>query len=126
MRVIDILKKIHMPKDIYEYYKRNNRIEEVVEVPDEKTVKRLSKLLKCLANPIRLKLLMLLKRPHCVYLLSTVLGLDTTLISHHLAKLKECGMVKMTPSARARIYELNKDVIRELISTLEKVLLEDQ
>ena len=125
LKVIDLLKRVKMPKDVVDFYKVNNRLYEEILLSEEEKVKKFCELLRCLSNPIRLKLLFLLKRPHCVCVLASVLNTDITLISHHLAKLKECNLVRVSPQARARIYEVNHEALKQLIFELIEFLKSD-
>lgn|GEM_PF-1862796 len=122
MKVEDALREAHMPHDVVEYYRARGRLGEEITPPSDEVVRRLVELLKCLANPTRLKLVALLKRPHCVCVLSSALGLDMTLTSHHLARLRGCGLVRTEPSARARVYERDDEALRRLVAELLDVL----
>jgi DNA-binding transcriptional ArsR family regulator len=63
--------------------------------------------LKALADPHRLHLLMLLaERPHTVRELTEAAGMGQTLVSHHLAPLREQGLVTITPRGRSNVYSL--------------------
>ncbi|RLF14228.1 MAG: transcriptional regulator [Thermoprotei archaeon] len=122
MKIREILASINMPEDVVSFYESEGRLDEVVNVPNEEVVNKVIKILKCLANPVRLKMLALLRKPHCVCLLSCVLGLDLTLVSHHLAKLRRKGLVDMKPIARARIYERKNETIKLAIKELLDLL----
>ncbi|RLE74223.1 MAG: ArsR family transcriptional regulator [Thermoprotei archaeon] len=122
MKVKDALREAHMPHDVVEYYRACGRLEEEVAPPSDEVVMGLVELLKCLANPTRLKLMALLKRPHCVCVLSSALGLDMTLTSHHLARLRRCGLARTEPIARARVYERDDEALRKLVAELLDVL----
>ncbi|HDD64041.1 MAG: transcriptional regulator [Thermoprotei archaeon] len=118
MRVIEILREINMPQDVIEYYRAEGRLNEVVKIPEDEEIREIVEAFKCLSNPIRLKLILLLSKPHCVCVLARLSGYDVTLISHHLAKLKKCNLVKAKPVARARIYVRNEEFLRELFTKL--------
>ena len=63
--------------------------------------------LKALADPNRLHLLLLLAdRPHTVRELADAAGMGQTLVSHHLAPLRERGLVTLTPKGRSNVYSL--------------------
>lgn len=67
----------------------------------------LAPLLKALADPTRLHLVLLLAaRPHTVRELTDATGLNQTLISHHLAPLRDNNLVSITPRGRSNIYAL--------------------
>ena len=122
MRVEDALRAANMPRDVVEYYRARGRLGEEIAPPSDEVVRGLAELLKCLANPTRLKLVALLRRPHCVCVLSSALGLDMTLTSHHLARLRRCGLARTEPSARARVYERDDEALRRLVAELLDVL----
>ena len=122
MKLRDILRELDMPKDVYEYYMSSNRLDEDVSLPDPIELDNLVRFLKCISNPIRLSILMLLSKPHCVCILTKLLNQDKTLISHHLAKLRECGLVSETPLARARIYRRNDDKLKKMFGKLLSLL----
>lgn len=68
-----------------------------------------SKLLRSALEPTRLKILYLLNQaplPTCV--IACVLGQDRTLISHHLTKLIELGLVEVRRVRRFSIYNLTE------------------
>lgn len=63
--------------------------------------------LKALADPNRLHLLLLLaERPHTVRELTEAAGISQTLVSHHLAPLRDQGLVTITPKGRSNVYAL--------------------
>ncbi len=68
---------------------------------------QLAPLLKALADPTRLHLVMLLaQEPRTVRELTDATGLTQTLVSHHLAPLRDQGLVTITPRGRANVYSL--------------------
>ncbi len=67
----------------------------------------LAPLLKALGDENRLTLVLLLaERPHTVRELTDATGMGQTLVSHHLAPLREQGLVTVTPRGRANVYAL--------------------
>jgi DNA-binding transcriptional ArsR family regulator len=63
--------------------------------------------LKALSDPNRLHLLLLLAEgPHTVRELTDAAGMSQTLVSHHLAPLREQGLVTSTPRGRSNVYSL--------------------
>jgi DNA-binding transcriptional ArsR family regulator len=63
--------------------------------------------LKALSDANRLHLLLLLAdRPHTVRELTEAAGMSQTLVSHHLAPLREQGLVTVTPQGRSNVYSL--------------------
>jgi len=79
----------------------------------------ISKILKVLSNPVRLKIVWLLAEhdmPVC--LIATILNKDQTLISHHLRVLKEHGIVKENAIGKFKYYITNKTELRKILETL--------
>lgn len=63
--------------------------------------------LKALADEHRLAIVLLLaSSPHTVRELADATGLSQTLVSHHLAALREAELVTSTPRGRANVYQL--------------------
>lgn len=63
--------------------------------------------LKALGDEHRLELLLLLaERPRTVRELTEATGMSQTLASHHLAPLREQGLVTVTPKGRSNVYAL--------------------
>ncbi|MBU3957180.1 metalloregulator ArsR/SmtB family transcription factor [Patescibacteria group bacterium] len=72
-------------------------------------IKALSSLLKLVAEESRLKLLCVLRQGrHCVCEIAEHFEMSQSLISHHLADLKEAGLVKDEPKGRRVYYSLTK------------------
>ena len=79
----------------------------------------ISKILKVLSNPVRLKIVWLLAEhdmPVC--LIATILNKDQTLISHHLRVLKEHNIVKENTIGKFKYYTANKAKLRKILETL--------
>jgi DNA-binding transcriptional ArsR family regulator len=78
--------------------------------------------LKAMSDPNRLHLLLLLaQRPHTVRELTDEAGMSQTLVSHHLAPLREQGLVMITPKGRSNVYSLCCDALAgpvRLLATL--------
>lgn len=69
--------------------------------------RRLVPVFKALADENRLALTLLLaERPHTVRELQEATGMSQTLVSHHLAPLREQGLVTVAPRGRANVYAL--------------------
>ncbi len=65
------------------------------------------KLINLLANPIRLKMAYLLcKKELCTNDLERILGVEQTLISHHLEAFKELNLTKERRAGRWRFYSI--------------------
>lgn len=78
---------------------------------------------KTLGDETRLKIIGLLNQePHTVGELAQALELTEPTISHHLARLREIGMVNLKASGTRRIYRLNTDTLarwKEQVTRLE-------
>ncbi len=95
-----------------------------IEVPDREVVERAVQMLSAVANPVRLSILSLIKDiqlPVCA--ISKLLGIEQTLVSHHLRSLKEAGLVDVRVRGRYRIYSINREGIGELISLLRELIV---
>ncbi|MEU6860749.1 metalloregulator ArsR/SmtB family transcription factor [Glycomyces sp. NPDC046736] len=74
---------------------------------------------KALADENRLAIVLLLsERPRTVRELTDATGLAQTLVSHHLAPLRELGLVTVTPKGRSNIYALCCDAFAEPLRAL--------
>ncbi|WP_297069967.1 helix-turn-helix transcriptional regulator [Thermococcus sp.] len=72
--------------------------------------------LKAVSNPIRFRILKLLKGTWlCVCLISEILEKDQTLISHHLRVLKESGLLDERREGKMRFYRANSEVIEKYL-----------
>lgn len=75
--------------------------------------------LKALADEHRLAIMLLLaSRPHTVRELTDATDLSQTLVSHHLAALREAGLVTSTPRGRANVYQLCCDQLAAPVQLL--------
>ena len=83
---------------------------------------RLAPLLKALSDPTRLHLVMLLAvEPHTVRELTDATRLTQTLVSHHLAPLRDTGLVTVTPRGRANVYSLCCEALGDPVRALATV-----
>jgi len=83
---------------------------------------RVLEFLKVLRNRVRLEILRLLKnRWLCVCLISTILGREQTLISHHLKHLKKMGLVEERKIGRMRFYRTNLESLRKHLGLIEEM-----
>lgn len=92
-------------------------------------LREISKKLKALSDPGRLKILYLMRfRPLCVCELTELLGLTQPTISRHLQKLEEAGFVKPKKHKIFQIYALSpKDTFTEtLLDEIFEALKEDK
>lgn len=85
--------------------------------------------LKLIANPIRLKILLILlnKEWACNCEFETAFNEHQTLISHHLRNLREGGLIAFKKKGKWKFYKLRKEIrpfieqIRDLIYIMPKV-----
>jgi len=117
-RLEDVLKETRAPKEIHREYEKAERLKEKIRIASVKEAERLAITISCLSNPKRLLLLSMLARPHCTCILSKLLGEDQSLIAHHLAKLKACGLVIEKRIGRSRMYVRNEEALRTLLVKL--------
>ena len=83
----------------------------------------LAPLLRALAEPRRLALLLLLAdAPRSVKELQAATGLGQTLVSHHLKALREQGLVRMEPHGRSNVYELCCDALSDPVRAISELL----
>ena len=81
----------------------------------EKRLHLLVQFFKGLADASRLRILGLLAaREHSVEELAAILGLKEPTVSHHLGKLKELGLVRMTQAGNVHLYALDEAGLRAL------------
>lgn len=85
-------------------------------------VQLLAPQLKAMGDPNRLHLLLLLAEgPHTVRELTEASGMGQTLVSHHLAPLREQCLVTITPKGRSNVYTLCREALAgpvKLLATL--------
>lgn len=89
---------------------------------EQKHIQNQAKVFKSIANPIRLSILKLLsKQEMCVCVLSELLKIDQTLVSHHLSKLKTAGLVTERVEARWRFYKLRNEALVKLLEISDRI-----
>lgn len=75
--------------------------------------------LRCIVDDNRRKILKFLNlKEKCVCEIIKDLGLEQSLISHHLQKLKNCGLVKCRQDGKNIYYKITD---KKIIETLEKI-----
>lgn len=85
----------------------------------------LTRFLKCIGEPTRLKILKLLAEgDKCVGDITVALNREQSLISHHLRMLKECEVVRTEQVAQKIYYKLADQRIAELILISESLIKE--
>jgi len=74
-----------------------------------------------LSNKTRWDIVHLLqKRGYRVNEIVKNLGYEQSLISHHLKRLETCGFVSFKQKGNERIYNLNKETIKPLLTLMDK------
>jgi ArsR family transcriptional regulator len=97
-----------------------------VDVDDGKgvfmTTERQLRLLKCLSNETRFKILLTLKSgERCVCEIVKELGKEQSLISHHLGALRRCGLVSCRREGQKMVYALASPAISDLLIKISQV-----
>src|SRR6478752_7410664 len=74
---------------------------------------RLVLLFRALADPARLRILgAIVEQPKTGRELSDALGLTPPTISHHIAKLNEAGLIRVTEEGTRHLYSLDEQALR--------------
>ena len=74
-----------------------------------------------LANPLKIKIILELKKgERNVTELSRDLDIEQSKISHALALLKRCNIVKVEQKGKERIYSLNKKTIIPMLKLIDE------
>jgi len=82
-----------------------------VEVDDD-----IVKFLKAISNPLRLKILKLLKDNWiCGCIIALALEQDQTLISHHLRTLRSLGLIEVRKEGKMHFYRTNREVLESYL-----------
>lgn len=84
-------------------------------------VDREAAILKAAAHPLRLQLIMLLRKASqgiSVRQLQQQLAIDHNTVSHHLSLLRDKGIVTATPKSNERYYSLSHIRLAEAVSVL--------
>ncbi len=85
----------------------------------DETFQALLQFFKALGDASRLRIVGLLaEREASVQELAVALGVKEPTVSHHLARLKSVGLVRMRPEGNVRYYALNTDVLRSMSKTV--------
>ncbi|MGC8555281.1 MAG: ArsR/SmtB family transcription factor [Candidatus Acidulodesulfobacterium sp.] len=75
----------------------------------------LNKFFKLLGDESKFKIISELKNGEkCVCVIYKALGLDQTLVSHHLSVLKKAGLIEGRKSGKWVYYSLNREAFEEL------------
>ncbi|MGM0509939.1 MAG: ArsR/SmtB family transcription factor [Thermoplasmatota archaeon] len=80
------------------------------------------RLFKCLVESNRRKILYCIGRESkCVDTISRCLGLEQSLVSHHLKKLHDCGLVKKERRGKKIYYQISSYEIIDLLQSASKL-----
>jgi len=86
------------------------------------TTDRQLHLLKCLGDETRFKILLTLKGgERCVCEIIKELGLEQSLISHHLQAMRKCKLVRFRRDGKKMIYRLANPSILTLLADVERL-----
>ncbi len=87
-------------------------------IPSSACVSRASSLLKAVADPTRLRMLVALSKTElCVYDLALVTNMSESAVSHQLRVLRQERLVTFRKEGRIAYYQLLDDHVTELISS---------
>jgi ArsR family transcriptional regulator len=88
-----------------------------LETPDTASLTDAGELLRALAAPVRISLVLALRESEaCVHELVDALGLSQPLISQHLRVLKSTGVVASTRRGREVVYHLVDDHLAHIVA----------
>jgi len=94
-------------------------LKNLVRQTDEEDVRKHSYLLKALADPVRIRIIHLLKnRPMCTCEIMAALDLTEPNASHHLNLLERNGIVKSQKTGRWVFYKLDLATIESLLQNV--------
>lgn len=80
------------------------------------------RLLKCMANDTRFQILKLLEEKEmCVCEIMKILDKEQSVISHHLQRLRECGLIQKRVEGQKRIYSLADPYISDTIKRIREL-----
>lgn len=93
-------------------------------IQQEKRVERTDVFLKSVAGRTRLSILSFVSRKEvCVCEIVRALGIRQNLVSHHLAVLKDEGLVSERREGKFILYKANKGEIKERLEELQSIIL---
>ncbi len=111
IRIVDVVHRLS--DECREYLAKRYRDIAIAIPPQE--LDSVAGILSALANTIRLKMLwLLIQKELPVCLLASILQKDESLISHHLKKLRDLGIVTEYRDGKFRIYRVNREIIDDL------------
>jgi len=96
------------PPEIVREVEEKGGIDGLIEkIPDSHTLNKIAKLHHALSDPIRLKILCLLKvQDSCVCLIRAVVGISYSKLSYHLSILKKADLISGRKRGNYIIYSL--------------------
>lgn len=90
-------------------------------LPDEKTINRMSAIFQAFQSDTRLKILFLLSQKEmCVCELDCALDVTQSAISHSLRTLRQLDLVRVKKQGRFMVYYLADDHVKALIDICSK------
>jgi len=89
---------------------------------DAQKLERIADILKCIAHPVRLRVMELLQQqePRTVSEIRTALGIEQSLLSHHLTKMKDKGILQAVRQGKHIHYQLTDRQLTKLFDCMEK------
>jgi ArsR family transcriptional regulator, arsenate/arsenite/antimonite-responsive transcriptional repressor len=90
-------------------------------IDDALDAERIAAAAKALAEPLRVRILDVVRRSHqpvCQCELIALFGISQSLLSHHMKKLVDAGLVTVARRHRWAYYSVSTDAGRELVAWL--------
>ncbi|MDT3738540.1 MAG: metalloregulator ArsR/SmtB family transcription factor [Candidatus Kapabacteria bacterium] len=84
-------------------------------------LERMAELLKCIAHPLRLEMIELLEKYQrlCVSEIVERMSAEQSVVSHHLTKLKDKGILRSTREGKNVYYQISMDNLVNLFNCIE-------
>ena len=87
-------------------------------IPVDEEIQDLSEFFKVFSDPTRIKILSILNnREMCVHVISEVIEMQQTAVSHQLKILRQSRLVKYRKEGKHVFYSINDDHIKEILRT---------
>jgi len=98
----------NMPEDLKREIEGKGGVEAIIKsIPDRKKLSSKSKIYKALGDPLRLKILCLLRlQESCVCLIRSVVNISYSKLSYHLSIMKSSGLIEGDRRGNYVIYRL--------------------
>lgn len=102
---------ISIPDEIEESLKKTGGIAGLKSLlPDEVEIEKAGSTHRALADPIRIKILSMLKiQPLCVCVIKAMIGIADSKLSYHISVLKKAGLILGEQQGNWIIYRLTED-----------------